>query len=171
MIYIIIVILLLLLAFDAFGETILNGTPFFTAFKVLWSDRFYKLFFNRVLRNYNKTIEKKGEFYIFQKIIYDYLEYNEYISFNIYKKNKVIEIEYSITDNRFTTNTINLKDLKNKDYYYGRWMKGYNDALKHAKHFDGDYIEQIDKIIEAYPQTTHRREQMIDSALYEIKKI
>lgn len=148
MTYIIFAIVIGWLMFDAFSETLVNGTPFFKAFKVRWSDRLWNASFNKKLNQYNKIIEKKGQCYSLKKQVFAYLDYDEYVTFSIYQKDRIIELEYSMTNDEIKARTIKLKDLKMQDSYYGRWMNGYCEELNNAQCFDGDYIKQIENMIE-----------------------
>lgn len=69
------------------------------------------------------------------------------VTFSIYQKDKVIELEYSITNDELKVRTINLKELKNKDSYYGRWINGYYFSVNKAQSFDGDYKKQVENMI------------------------
>lgn len=159
--YILVGIVIARLIFDAFLETLINGTGFFRAFKVKWSDRYNNLFFNSILKKYNKKIKNQGEYFNCYKQIYDYFEYDEYVTLQIYKQNKVVDLEYSFTNNSVSSKVVDLPTLKQDDSYCGRWLRSYLSSLKKAQKFDGDYVKQIDKMIETYPEAQHKREQMI----------
>ncbi len=159
MIYLMIAVILTWLAFDAFSETIVDGTPFIKAFKVKWSDRLLNAQFNKLLNNYNALIEKKGESYSLRKELFAYLDYDEYVTLTLYKKNTVIALEYSITNDEVKISNINLKELNIKDRYYGRWINGYYKQLESAQIFNGDYISKVDGLISLAVETAIKSDE------------
>lgn len=147
MTYVILAIVVGWLIFDAFSEMLVNGTSFFRAFKLRWSDRIWNTLFNKTLNQYNQLIDKKGQSCSLYKQTFAYLDYDEYVTFSIFRKDKVVQLEYSITNDELKIRTINLKDLKTKDSYYGRWINGYYNSLEKAQPFNGDYKTQIDNMV------------------------
>ena len=147
MTYLIVGVVLAWLVFDAFSETLVNGTPFLKAFKIKWSDRLLNAKFQKTFNHYNQWIEENGESYSVRKDIFAYLDYDEYVTLTLYKKNTLIQLEYSITNDEVNVRKTNLNEMKSKDSYYGRWISGYFKQLKQSKVFNGDYKKTIEDLI------------------------
>jgi hypothetical protein len=143
-----IILILGFLIFDAFCEMIVNGSSFWNSFYFVWHNRICNLFFQKKLLQYNNFIEKNGKYYFLQKETFAYLDYDEYVHFNIFQKNKIIDVEYSITNDTVQLRTTDLKNLKKNDHYYGRWMNQYYKNLQTSKTFDGNYFSIIDTLFQ-----------------------
>lgn len=172
MIYLGVTLILILLVFDAFSETIVNGSSLFKSFKVRWLDRFWNFKFRTILNSYNDLIDEKGMLFTIAKETFEYLDYDEYVTFKIYKKNTIINMEYSITHDKVMVRTTYLKELK-KHSYFGRYMNHYYKSLHKADYFDGNYEKLINQIIVSYPEATSKRKEMmveLEKALIVSKK-
>lgn len=148
LIYFFMIFFLGFLIFDTFREMIVNGSSFWNSFYFIWHNRFCNLFFQKKLLKYNNFIEKNGNHYFLQKETFAYLDYDEYVHFNIFQKNKIIDVEYSITNDNVRLRTTDLVNLKKNDHYYGRWMNQYYKNLQTSKTFDGNYLSIIDTLFQ-----------------------
>jgi hypothetical protein len=129
------------------------------SFQIKWLDRFNNAFFYQKIDQYNHFIEQKGAHFSLVHEIFAYLDYDDYIILKIFQKNKVIELEYSITNDENQLRTIELNDLKQKSSY-GRWIHYYYSILRKSKPFQGDYHQKIQNLFQMVQQEKMKQQSL-----------
>lgn len=138
---------LMWIIWDTFGNTLVYGTPLAESLRAKWGQRIDNLNFRTKMSEYKNIIHRCGELVLLNKETLKKVDGQEYVKLQVFKKDRVIEMEYSMNSKKINVDIIHLKDLKKRHRDYGDWMNKYIGKLLHAKTFDGDFQRHVNEMI------------------------